>query len=84
MLKRVQVLVESLKATNPGVLVFDPNVVLCDAERCRFKLPVMPAFRDQFHFSEFASKVVMQKFAEWAEINLPDVLSAPAARRREP
>jgi hypothetical protein len=36
----------------------------------------MPAFRDEYaHLSEFASKLLMEKFVDWARINTPEILS---------
>jgi hypothetical protein len=63
-----QPLVDSLKSTNPRVLFFDQNILFCDDVVCSFKLPVMPAFRDEFaHLSEFASLLLFDEFVEWAE-----------------
>jgi hypothetical protein len=35
----------------------------------------MPAFRDEYyHYSEFASKLVIKEFANWAKIHAPDIV----------
>lgn len=68
--------VESLGKTNPRVLVFDQNITFCNNEFCNFKLPTMPAFRDEHaHLSSFASEKVFDNFIEWAEINVPEILN---------
>lgn len=74
--KNFNQLMETLLETNPNVLVFDQNTVFCDARVCHFKLPVMPAFRDEYsHYSEFASRLVIEEFARWAKIHAPDMLA---------
>ena len=76
MLKNFKILVDAIKTTNPNVLIFDQNIIFCNAETCQFKLPVMPAFRDEYaHLSEFASKLLMEKLVDWARINTPEILS---------
>lgn len=75
-MKKFNGLANTLAKTNPNVLIFDQNSVLCDAHVCRFKLPVMPAFRDEYyHYSEFASKLVIKEFANWAKIHAPDIVA---------
>lgn len=75
LLKNFSLLVDSLKKTNPHVLVFDQNTMFCTEDVCNFKLPVMPAFRDEYaHYSEFASVALFKKFVEWAKINAPEIL----------
>jgi peptidoglycan/LPS O-acetylase OafA/YrhL len=76
MLKNFKILVDAIKTTNPNVLIFDQNNIFCNGETCKFKLPIMPAFRDEYaHLSEFASKLLMEKFVDWARINTPEILS---------
>lgn len=70
-----QILVDSINTTNPRVLIFDQNILFCDKERCNFKLPYMPAFRDEYaHLSEFASALLFEKFTKWAETEIPEIL----------
>lgn len=64
-----------LEQTNPKVLFFDQNQIFCNDQQCSFKLPVLPAFRDEYaHLSEFASRLVFERFVEWARVNVPDML----------
>ena len=68
-------LLDRVKQTNPDVLFFDANTIFCDEKICNFKLPVMPAFRDNSaHLSEYASKLVFEKFVVWAKSNVPGIL----------
>ncbi|BEP92853.1 hypothetical protein GmRootA79_12370 [Acidovorax sp. A79] len=68
-------LVDEIRQTNPKILAFNQNSTFCNERGCQFKLPVMPAFRDEyFHLSEFASKLVAKEFAGWAKAEAPDIL----------
>jgi peptidoglycan/LPS O-acetylase OafA/YrhL len=69
-------LVESIKKTNPKVLFFDQNIIFCDGDNCNFKLPIMPAFRDEYaHLSSFSSKLLFDRFVDWAKDNVPEILN---------
>ena len=69
-------LVDRISESNPGVLFFDQNSVFCNDEFCDFKLPVLPAFRDEYvHFSKFASEQVMIEFVAWAKLKIPEILN---------
>jgi peptidoglycan/LPS O-acetylase OafA/YrhL len=73
--ERFAVLVDRVKQTHPDVLFFDANTIFCNETICNFKLPIMPAFRDDSaHLSEFASKLVFDKFVDWAKSNVPDII----------
>jgi peptidoglycan/LPS O-acetylase OafA/YrhL len=68
-------LLDRVKQTNPDVLFFDANIIFCNEKICNFKLPIMPAFRDNSaHLSEYASKLVFEKFVVWAKSNVPGIL----------
>jgi peptidoglycan/LPS O-acetylase OafA/YrhL len=69
-------LVDSIRKTNPKTLFFDQNVIFCNGDICSFKLPVMPAFRDEYaHLSSFSSRLLFEKFVEWAKVNVPEILN---------
>lgn len=64
-------LLDRVKQTSPDVLFYDANTIFCDEKICNFKLPIMPAFRDNSaHLSEYASKLVFEKFVVWAKSNV--------------
>ncbi|MFA7945183.1 acyltransferase family protein [Pseudomonas brenneri] len=66
---------EAIQKRFPKVLFFDQNAVFCNAKECSLIYEGMPMYRDQFaHYSEFASKVLIAKFAEWAKENAPSAL----------
>jgi peptidoglycan/LPS O-acetylase OafA/YrhL len=55
-------LVETLRRSNPNVIVFDPNGIFC-GETCSFVRDDMPLFRDQYnHFTEHSSELLANRF----------------------
>ncbi|VFR39843.1 O-antigen acetylase [plant metagenome] len=70
---KFQPLVDALAASHPDIPFFDQNDMLCDGDRCSLIVDGMPAFRDEYsHYSEYASEVLVKRFAEWAaERGLP-------------
>jgi hypothetical protein len=79
-LANFKAIADALRESHPRVKYFDQNVLFCDDELCRFKLPTLPAFRDEYdHLSEFASTQLMRHFVEWARVNAPDILGSGAA-----
>lgn len=75
-LNKFNALADSLRITNPSVLIFDQNLTFCDDQKCSFKINGMPAFRDEYaHLSEYASDQLMIHFVDWARISAPDLIS---------
>lgn len=59
----------------PTVKFFDQNDTFCTEKKCDLVYEGMPVFRDESgHYTEFASKVIAAKFAEWAKVNAPSAL----------
>jgi len=75
LIRRYHPLIKTLQHDFSEVRFFDPNLLFCHEKQCDFKLPLLPAFRDQYgHFSEFASDEAIKIFVDWAEINSPELL----------
>lgn len=75
LLMNFQPLIDRLSETNPSVVFFDQNDLLCDTFQCSMVRDGMPLFRDEFHhLSEFASVELADRFARWAADNRPELL----------
>jgi hypothetical protein len=68
-------IIQTLSATNPGVLFFNQNELFCNADRCSMVHDGMPLFRDQYnHLSEYGSTELAKIFEKWASSNIPELL----------
>lgn len=66
---------DAIIARHPKTKIFDPNDIFCDATKCSIVKDGMPMYRDEFqHLSIFASKLLADKFAEWAKESVPEIL----------
>lgn len=73
---RFQPLVSSIAISNPAVSFFDPNDLFCDDDRCRFVVDGLPLYRDEHHhLSEYASRIVAERFVAWARGQLPGLVT---------
>jgi len=73
--KDFQPLIDGVLAKNKDVNFYDQNEALCNKEKCNLLVDGMPIFRDEFsHFTEFASKMVIDHFVTWAQTNEPGIL----------
>lgn len=73
--KDFKIVIEQVTKAHPDVKFFDPNDVICNSQTCSFIKNGMPMFRDEVHFSEYGSEIVIQRFVEWAELNAPGILA---------
>ncbi len=67
-----------MSKAHPRVLVFDQNVVFCDARTCSMLRNGQLLLRDHTHISEFGSRLVAASFADWARSNVVDLLDGAA------
>lgn len=73
--KTFKPLEELLAKKNPNVLFFETNPAFCSNGYCSVVHDGMPMLRDEYHhWSEHASLVVGQRFADWAQTSAPDLL----------
>jgi peptidoglycan/LPS O-acetylase OafA/YrhL len=62
----------------PTVQVFDPNAVFCTDKNCNFISDGNPLLRDSApHISTQGSILVASKFASWAKLKAPGLVSKP-------
>ncbi|MCM8743631.1 acyltransferase family protein [Pseudomonas koreensis] len=62
--------VAELQAKMPNLYVFDQNEAFCNSKGCSMITDDLPVFRDEYyHYSEYASKKVGERFKEWAKEN---------------
>jgi len=67
-------LIKIINKKNPKTLFFNPNQIFdCLGEKCSFVKDGIPLFRDEIHLSKHGSKIAIEKFSEWAKINLPSI-----------
>ncbi len=72
-------LITSISNTNPRVLFFDQNDIYCDLEKCSMVRDGKPLARDYGHITESASIILQEYFSKWAQNNVPEIFSVPAA-----
>ena len=67
-------LIKLINKKNPKTLFFNPNQIFdCLGDKCSFVKDGIPLFRDEIHLSKYGSKIAIEKFSEWAKINLPAI-----------
>jgi peptidoglycan/LPS O-acetylase OafA/YrhL len=67
-------LITLINKKNPKTLFFNPNQIFdCLGDKCSFVKDGIPLFRDDIHLSKYGSKIAIEKFSEWAKINLPSI-----------
>lgn len=74
--------VTEIGAKYPGLLIFDPLDIFCEAGSCSYVAEGRPLLRDPSHLSELGSRAFAQLFADWARTHLPAIL-APAVTKSE-
>lgn len=76
---------DGLMAANGAVKVFQQNDALCDATGCHMIAAGLPLYRDEYaHLSEYGSRLVADRFVNWAREQVPGVLDATTGRREFP
>lgn len=66
--------IRRVKEKNPDVLVFDQNELFCNGSECSLIEDGLPLLRDYRHYSEFGSRQIISRFADWAKTNIPGIL----------
>ena len=73
-LQRFELLVQSLKKSNPSVAFFDPNPLFCDSQKCSMIRKGIPLLRDEHnHLPEYGSIELAKIFEKWAQQNIPEI-----------
>lgn len=68
-------LIDEISRTEPDVVFFDQNAMLCDQTKCSFLRNGLPLFRDEYHhYSEYGSQQVTAVFVAWAKKHVPGML----------
>jgi peptidoglycan/LPS O-acetylase OafA/YrhL len=52
---------------HPEIFVFEQNPLFCDQHSCSLVKNGLPLLRDYRHYNEFGSRLVIDRFAEWAK-----------------
>ncbi|MFJ2485965.1 acyltransferase family protein [Pseudomonas sp. NPDC087639] len=66
--------IQRVKAKNPDVQIFDQNDLFCSGSECSLIEDGLPLLRDYRHYSEFGSRQIISRFADWAKTNAPGIL----------
>ena len=69
-------MIREISATEPNVYFFDQNEMFCDRTGCSFIRNGLPLFRDEYHYSEYGSAEVANRFVAWARQHVPGLLVA--------
>lgn len=67
--------IRRVKEKHPDVPVFDQNELFCSGSQCSLIKDGLPLLRDYRHYSEFGSRQIISRFAEWAKTNAPAILN---------
>lgn len=62
-------IIDSVVSKHPGVYVFDQNPFVCDSEVCNLIKDGLPLLRDKGHYNELGSRLIIDRFADWAKQN---------------
>lgn len=59
--------IDRVAARHPEAFVFDQNPLFCSAESCSLVKDGLPLLRDYRHYNEYGSRLIIDRFAEWAK-----------------
>jgi peptidoglycan/LPS O-acetylase OafA/YrhL len=60
-------IIDKVVARHPKVYVFEQNPLFCDEDSCSLIKDGLPLLRDFRHYSEFGSRLIIERFADWAK-----------------
>jgi peptidoglycan/LPS O-acetylase OafA/YrhL len=59
--------IDRVAAKHPEAFVFDQNPLFCDENSCSLIKNGIPLLRDYRHYNEFGSRLIIERFADWAK-----------------
>jgi hypothetical protein len=59
--------IDRVAAKHPEAFVFDQNPLFCNDKHCSLVKDGVPLLRDFRHYNEFGSRLIIERFAEWAK-----------------
>lgn len=62
----INAVIDRVSAKHPEVFVFDQNPLFCDESVCSVKKNGIPLLRDNGHYNEYGSRLIIEMFTEWA------------------
>jgi len=65
-----------LVTQHPGLLIYDPNPLLCPGGVCNVMMNGMPLYPDESHFSDYGAGLVAQDFLDWLHAHQSHLRSA--------
>ncbi|WP_434655350.1 acyltransferase [Pseudomonas sp. R3-56] len=59
--------IDRVAAKHPEAFVFDQNPLFCNDKNCSLVKDGVPLLRDFRHYNEFGSRLIVERFADWAK-----------------
>lgn len=63
----IRAVIDRVKAKHPEVFLFEQNPLFCDDNTCSLIKDKLPLLRDYRHYNEYGSRLIIDRFAEFAK-----------------